>query len=1221
LREGKGDIAMLGNILKVTVDSVEAPGVKGLAVEGSGLQGLGGRTLFEAVFCTEELKRWYEELEGPLLIEADAELQEVKWEMMHDGEGFMALSRGMARVLDTPDRSRRGEREGGRLEVLVALASPVLDLRLADPHEERQPHVLDLEDRAEIFAGLEGHDFAAEFRVLRHVTRVRLDEELSREADVLHLTAHGQRGRVALEDRAWRLEEARADELAADAARGGVSLAVLESCLSAAAEPEGGPSTALAMLEGGVPMVVGMTEAVWVEAAKAFTQSLYRLLAQGHDVVQAVRLARRNTEAACRRESGASEDWKLPCLYLSKQVLGDGPPKLRAEGVEGEVTVEGDVSPWPDPLLRPSERFVGRRDKLVQIGEALQPEALEPERREKLLLTGHGGIGKTELALQAAARLRHRFRGGMVCVTGRTEMPELEVKPSAAAQLLVVGSEREFVLRIGRDLGLELTGEEEDADLVRGIAAAANGRQVLLVLDNLEPFGEEGLVMPLLRALGGRCRVLATSRHELPGAEIECVDVTALAPSEAVEMVWREAAAKPVEIVQAGRLAQACRYTPMAIRLAVGRIASPRETEEQVIGAFEEFAGGTEDLVRYAFEGALGAADEETRLVFACAALFVQPPRREALAAATGLDEEGLGRGIAEAVRLSLLEPVGERDRFELLPLARRVAERELKKLTDVEQRRRRAAEECVGFVARMGALIRADMMGQSLGQRGPERRDGVVFTGVELAADAQRAGISQLEQEWASAVEFARCAFEAGEWKLVPGFSEGVGPFLTLRGMYGEYLELGPMALEAARKGGCRKAETVELNNMGNVHQQQGRYEEAMGLYEQSLEIFRELGDQRGEGQALGNMGLVHEQQGQYDEAMRLYERSLWVFREVGASDGERRTLGNMAIVHCHQGRYEEAIDLCAQNLEICRKLGDRRGEGAVLNTMAEVARRQGRYNEAMALYEKGLEIAQQLGDRNMESATLNNMAIVHSEHGRHDEAMELYERTLEISEDVGDRDGRARALVNMGAVHEQRGGYDEAMRLYEQGLEIFRELGDREGEGQALYDMAIVHQWQGRYEQAMGLYEQSLEICRELGDGRGECQRLNNMAVVHVQEGRLDEALGAFEQSLEICRELGDGHGEGQTLNNMAGVHQLQGRYEEAMGLYEQSLAIRRELGDRLGEGQTLMNMGVLAENSGNADKAREHWQEALEALEGLGVPEEEQVRELLEELGDGQ
>jgi len=1083
LREGKGDIAMLGNILKVTVDSVEAPGVKGLAVEGSGLQGLGGRTLFEAVFCTEELKRWYEELEGPLLIEADAELQEVKWEMMHDGEGFMALSRGMARVLDTPDRSRRGEREGGRLEVLVALASPVLDLRLADPHEERQPHVLDLEDRAEIFAGLEGHDFAAEFRVLRHVTRVRLDEELSREADVLHLTAHGQRGRVALEDRAWRLEEARADELAADAARGGVSLAVLESCLSAAAEPEGGPSTALAMLEGGVPMVVGMTEAVWVEAAKAFTQSLYRLLAQGHDVVQAVRLARRNTEllaqghdvvqavrlarrnteAACRRESGASEDWKLPCLYLSKQVL--------------------------------------------------------------------------------------------------------------------------------------------------------------LVLDNLEPFGEEGLVMPLLRALGGRCRVLATSRHELPGAEIECVDVTALAPSEAVEMVWREAAAKPVEIVQAGRLAQACRYTPMAIRLAVGRIASPRETEEQVIGAFEEFAGGTEDLVRYAFEGALGAADEETRLVFACAALFVQPPRREALAAATGLDEEGLGRGIAEAVRLSLLEPVGERDRFELLPLARRVAERELKKLTDVEQRRRRAAEECVGFVARMGALIRADMMGQSLGQRGPERRDGVVFTGVELAADAQRAGISQLEQEWASAVEFARCAFEAGEWKLVPGFSEGVGPFLTLRGMYGEYLELGPMALEAARKGGCRKAETVELNNMGNVHQQQGRYEEAMGLYEQSLEIFRELGDQRGEGQALGNMGLVHEQQGQYDEAMRLYERSLWVFREVGASDGERRTLGNMAIVHCHQGRYEEAIDLCAQNLEICRKLADRRGEGAVLNTMAEVARRQGRYSEAMALYEKGLEIAQQLGDRNMESATLNNMAIVHSEHGRHDEAMELYERTLEISEDVGDRDGRARALVNMGAVHEQRGGYDETMRLYEQGLEIFRELGDREGEGQALYDMAIVHQWQGRYEQAMGLYEQSLEICRELGDGRGECQRLNNMAVVHVQEGRLDEALGAFEQSLEICRELGDGHGEGQTLNNMAGVHQLQGRYEEAMGLYEQSLAIRRELGDRLGEGQTLMNMGVLAENSGNADKAREHWQEALEALEGLGVPEEEQVRELLEELGDGQ
>ena len=182
-------MGMLGNVLKVTATTVEAPGVQaGVLVDD--LKGLTGQNLFQAVFFTGELRTWYRGLSGPLLIEADRDLQSVKWESMHDGDGFVAVDRGMARALDTEDASEERGRETEELEVLVAMASPALDTRWpADAIE--QPFVLNLEQAVETFRGVQGEDFAAHFRVARHVTRTQLDYELATRADVLHLLAHG----------------------------------------------------------------------------------------------------------------------------------------------------------------------------------------------------------------------------------------------------------------------------------------------------------------------------------------------------------------------------------------------------------------------------------------------------------------------------------------------------------------------------------------------------------------------------------------------------------------------------------------------------------------------------------------------------------------------------------------------------------------------------------------------------------------------------------------------------------------------------------------------------------------------------------------------------------------------------------------------------------------------------------------------------------------------
>ena len=324
--------------------------------------------------------------------------------------------------------------------------------------------------------------------------------------------------------------------------------------------------------------------------------------------------------------------------------------------------------------------------------------------------------------------------------------------------------------------------------------------------------------------------------------------------------------------------------------------------------------------------------------------------------------------------------------------------------------------------------------------------------------------------------------------------------------------------------------------------------------------------------------------------------------------------------------GSAEELAERMASYEAALKRIEGRTGgreqelRARLLSSMGIIHSSQGRYDEAIGMYEESLKIRREFRDRQGEGATLGNMANAHCQlRGRYDEAMEMYEESLAIFRELGDKQGEGAALNGIAIIHETQGRYNEATGMYEASLKIKREIGDRQGEGAALSGIAIIHQAEGRHDEAMAMYEDSLGVLREVGDRHGEGTTLNNMAVIHQAEGRYEDAKGIYEESLAIRRELGDRYGEGQTLGNMANVHFQQGRYDEAMGMYEESLKIRREIGDRLGEGQTLMNMGRLMVGTSAVEKAKQCWQEALAVLEGLGVPEERQVREWLAGLGD--
>ncbi|WP_101613108.1 tetratricopeptide repeat protein [Amycolatopsis sp. BJA-103] len=679
--------------------------------------------------------------------------------------------------------------------------------------------------------------------------------------------------------------------------------------------------------------------------------------------------------------------------YLSKVETGLSTPNpALATLCETELGVEGALTPLlpGEPLrrrtrpdVRPSglppgtPSFTGRTAELRAIRAALEADG------GVCVVSGMGGVGKTELAVRCARRLESGFADGCLFVDLRGH----ESGDSSAVH--------DRLLRV---LGVPADRIPTDADDRAALyRSRLRGRSLLLVLDNAVNAAQ---VRPLLPA-EPKCRVLITSRSRLSAlddAEHVSLDMLPLAAAVNLFTTVTEVPAGPTVT----RVVQRCGLLPLAIRIAAARLrAHPawdvaeldRRLNDEA-ARLGELDDGERTLTAAFWLSAQLLSPAESRLF---GLLTVHPGTDvdihtvSALSALPLRETDRLLDRLHEVHLLTQPEP----DRYGFHDLLRAFAAEFV--LTDAEDGMK-AFSRLTAFAVRSAAQADRELTPHRFF---PEIAfDPDVPEPVRL--DDSAMAMSWFHSEWPGLVTLCKTASERGEHERCWQLAFFLRDFFFVAKLWDPWLETHRWARSSAESIGDTWALATTTANLGVALVDRGDLDEASACYREALTLFRRIGDGHGETTTLAHSGWADHYRGNHDDALR-------DLRQAHASyvrDGNRRNAAitgrGIALVLTAIGQSAEAATLAAETLSVFDELGLELDAAMALNCMGWAWYHAERHDLAASAYRTAVDRAEACGS-SYEAARayigLGNVAVAE---GSHALAADLWDRADEVHPDL---------------------------------------------------------------------------------------------------------------------------------------------------------------------------------------------------------------------------
>ncbi|MFN6353459.1 MAG: tetratricopeptide repeat protein, partial [Cyanobacteriota bacterium] len=654
-----------------------------------------------------------------------------------------------------------------------------------------------------------------------------------------------------------------------------------------------------------------------------------------------------------------------------------------------------------------AERFVGRSQELEQLNSLLAPEG------SRAYLTGMGGVGKSELALQHAYDSFDLYRGGIVRLDARQGL-------NAMALQLVTFFRGKFP-------GVSLPEDRSPTELLpvcwsQWPANANPPEPVLLILDD-QRGDKEGYAAKrlLLEGVPPRFRRLITQRETAP-TTAQAIDLPLLAREDSLELLALQAGQGGTERLQAEEqaadaLCEEVGDLPLALVLLGARLSERPDLQLGQLLADLQAKGAEAKALRQAHPE-LGAKLGVVEALLISWEPLTEPAKSLALllcvmapavipwelVEACRLPEQELEEGSAfgdqqaELLRSQVLERSGP-GLYRLHPLVRQFIRLQSRELEAVTTAWRRQLATVVTAICRRGipqtlTLAQVEALEPVL----PHIRQVAEHCAGELSAEdligpfTGLARVAEHQAVFVEALQWSQKGLTECEERLGPehpGTATALNNLASLLKTTNRLAEAEPLmrralAIDEASYGNDHPMVAIRLNNLAQLLQDTNRLEEAEPLMRRALAI-----DEASYGPDhprvaidLNNLAALLQATNRLAEAEPLMARVVEIFEISYGKDHPNvaTALNNLAQLLKATNRLAEAEPLMRRALAIDEaSYGPEHPNVAIgLNNLASLLKATNRLEEAEPLKRRALAIdeASYGNDHPNVAIDLNNLA-----------------------------------------------------------------------------------------------------------------------------------------------------------------------------------------------------------------------------------------------------
>ncbi|KAI1159422.1 hypothetical protein F5B18DRAFT_587349 [Nemania serpens] len=746
------------------------------------------------------------------------------------------------------------------------------------------------------------------------------------------------------------------------------------------------------------------------EPRKLFFKLLKRIFARRQDAIDEIETC--YTTLADEKEV-SNDDINISTSNTIRKIIKNESAQFRDQD---RLRASKTTPHFMVPFGRNRE-FVGRGSILEQLLETIPPGA-DQDDCQRTAVEGLGGIGKTQVALEAVYQVRDAHPDCSVFWVPAVDATSFENAYREIGQKLKVKSIEDDKADVKLLVKNALSQESAGSWLL--IVDNADDSELLFTATNLSdylPFSRKGSIL------------FTTRNHE--------VTIDFDIPQNNILTIPEMSMTEAIQLLQTGLYENQTRdadsithllgllaYLPLAIKQASAYIAKTNTTIKRYLSHYQSSDKTTVKLLSKNFQDRARYKDIQNPVATTWLISFNHIARDYALAAQylryiCFLAEKDIPR--------SLLP--GGRDNLD--------------------------ADEAIGILKGYAFLT--------------EHKDEESFDIHRLVRLAMRNWIQDKgeRKEWVT--------YGVQQLSLCFPFPEHEN-----RSVWFRYLPHARTALECQEDCDNSKAKQKLMYNVSTSYYRLGKYDEAEAMYRQTLQLYEGvLGREHPSTlSSINNLALVLGSQGKYGEAETMHRQTLQLKEGVLGREhpDTLSSMNNLALVLGSQGKYGEAEAMHRQTLQLREEVLGREHPDTLssMNNLANVLGSQGKYGEAETMHRQTLQLREEvLGREHPDTlSSMNNLAEVLRSQGKYGEAEAMHRQTLQLKEEVLGREhpDTLSSMNNLAEVLQSQGKYGEAEAMHRQTLQLREEVLGREHPDtlSSMDNLAGVLRSQGKYGEA---------------------------------------------------------------------------------------------------------------------------------------------------------